>query len=133
MWDGMRSALPLLLCTIVAVGCRTVEDMQRDYAHRLAPKAFHPEPTASAELGVTAKLRHLHVRVYLDDDFRAQILRGEESVRRQLRRASDVMAAEFGVQLDLVDVRPWAHRGGERLDRSLDALEQLDPGTDVEW
>jgi len=123
-----RAALPLLL---LSLACRTPEDMQRDYAKKLAPAKF--DRSSAQEVSFLPR-RTYRVRVYADDTYRSQTLRWEERVRRQLARATEVSSRRFNVTFELVEAKPWSSTAppSEPLNGLLEKLEALDKGQDVD-
>src|SRR6185503_10125240 len=97
----MRRALLALLA--VACGYRTPYQEQRSYADSLKPAEVHADPSQPA--------RAMRVRVWVDADYRTETPRWEQHISAQLDRASDVLAAQFGVRLELESARPWDRTG----------------------
>ena len=87
---------------------------------------------AGAERATTS--RRFRVRVYADDQYRAQTLRWEARFEGRLDRFNRLVEPIFGARLELVDAQPWP-RTGDNSDLRVvaDALRELDPGTDVDW
>jgi hypothetical protein len=110
----------LLIATSFLAGCRTVEDMQRDYAKKITPTGVGATPVADT---VPEKaLRPMKVRVWVDGDFQRQTLRWEDRILAQFDRANRVLIPQFGVRLDVVEVKPWDNTPGDSLDVHLRAL-----------
>jgi hypothetical protein len=94
----------------------------------MRPAAVAPATTAARPQ------RTFKVRAYLDEDYAAQTPRADARIGAQLDRASKVLAAQFGVVLELESVRPW--RRAERqtpLAIALRQLAELDAGAGVDW
>ncbi len=71
------------------------------------------------------------IRVYADDDYRAQNLKWQQTFGEQLEYANAVLGPQFGVRL-VADYRVWNHHApGNGLAADLEALRAGDPGTDV--
>lgn len=71
------------------------------------------------------------IRVYADDDYRAQNHRWQQTFDERLDYANGVLAAKFGVRL-VADYREWNHHApGDTLEQHLEELERLDAGSDV--
>jgi len=121
----------LLIATSFLAGCRTVEDMQRDYAKKITPTGVGATPVADT---VPEKaLRPMKVRVWVDGDFQRQTLRWEDRILAQFDRANRVLIPQFGVRLDVVEVKPWDNTPGDSLDVHLRALRARDDGQGVDW
>ncbi|XXF79784.1 hypothetical protein P2318_08495 [Myxococcaceae bacterium GXIMD 01537] len=104
-------------------------DYEREHARSLAPRQVEASATAAPE----APRRMLRVRVYADADYRRQVLRWEQGIGVQLRRASEVVQGSLGVAFELESVRPWERpSAGPELDTALKQLEVLDAGEDVD-
>ena len=120
----------LLIATSFLAGCRTVEDMQRDYAKKITPTGVGATPVADT---VPEKaLRPMKVRVWVDGDFQRQTLRWEDRILAQFDRANRVLIPQFGVRLDVVEVKPWDNAPGDSLDVHLRALRARDDGQGVD-
>ncbi len=70
------------------------------------------------------------VRVWADDEYRAQHVRWQEGFQEILDDANDILAAQFGVRLTAEYVS-WSYRPspGQPLEETLAALTSQDPGT----
>jgi predicted Zn-dependent protease len=78
--------------------------------------------------------RELKVRVYVDEDFRAQTVRWKAQIEEQFDDANQFLVPALGVRLDVVDYKPWAQRSAsESMETLLGALEAHDAGDDVAW
>lgn len=124
----------VVLCSVLA-GCvspvmhfgggKTRQEAQHEEYVRVTPASFaeHHEWTGAV---TTAK-----IRVYADDAYRAQNVRWQQTFQGELDNANDVLAAMFGVKL-VADYHPWSrHAPGATLSDTLEALRQVDAGTDV--
>lgn len=127
----------LVLSLLLAIpGCRTTEDIQRDYARHLTPPKLSASEMMPAEGSgaAPAPLRVFRVRAYVDGDYQGQILRWEQRIRAQFERANAVTEGQFRIHLELVDVRRWDRdRSVTTLQGALNQLGAKDPGTDVDW
>ena len=130
----MRSvrSRPGYLALLLLASCgwwRSPKDVQRDYARSLRPAEVAPEAPAPG-----TPIRSLHVRAYVDREYRAQTLRWSQRIEQQVERANRVLEAQFGVRLEVVEVREWewADRTGE-LPGAIRELALLDSGGDVDW
>lgn len=125
-----RVALLAVWGCVLGVSCaKRPVDYAREQARTLAPAKLE---SASSQPS-TGPVRKIRVRVYADSDYREQVVRWRSSVVSQLQRASSVMQGQLGVVFELESTREWEHRGVEgELEGSLTALEQRDPGEDVD-
>jgi biopolymer transport protein ExbD len=77
------------------------------------------------------EVRVAKIRVWADDDYRAQNVRWQRGFAEQLDYANAVLAPLAGVRL-VAEYRSWPrHAPGSTLDDSLAALAKLDPGDGV--
>ncbi len=109
-------------------GFRTKADIQRDYARTLepAPLAHAAAPPETA--------RELPVRILVDEDYRAEILRWRERILAQVERANRVLEAQFGVRLAVKAIQPWPRSGRKQpLASALADLLAADAGDGVDW
>jgi hypothetical protein len=76
--------------------------------------------------------RTAKIRVWADDDFRAQNLRWEQTFGEALDYANAVLEPVLGLHL-FAEYRDWSYRAvpGSALADELAALQQMDPGDDV--
>ena len=71
------------------------------------------------------------IRVWADDDFRAQNIRWQHTFEDQLGYANEVLGPMFGIRL-VAEYREWRyHAGGNSMYETLDALARQDAGSDV--
>ena len=71
------------------------------------------------------------IRVYADDQYRAQNVRWKQTFDEVLEYANAVLVANFGVRL-VAEYREWEHQApAATLDEDLQELQQLDAGDDV--
>ncbi|MCP3137942.1 tetratricopeptide repeat protein [Pyxidicoccus xibeiensis] len=128
-WKAGRGAALSVLLVLAGVACvKRPVDYEREYAKQLAPKKL--EASSASASGPVRKLR---VRVYVDSDYRDQVMRWRSSIVSQLQRASAVVRAPLGVVFELESTHQWERRSSEgALDDTLAELEALDPGEDVD-
>jgi biopolymer transport protein ExbD len=107
-------------------GGKSSKQVQRETATKLTP------PALGVEDDYKGAVRMVRIRVYADDDHRAQNLRWQQTFAELLAHANEILAAQFGVRLD-AEYRSWSYRApvGETLDTILRALATEDPGSDV--
>ena len=131
----MRAAGVLVLA--IASGCfamspvmtfgggKSKTEAQRDMATKMTPPALVVDAEWAGAV-TTAK-----IRVYADDDFRAQNVHWQQTFQAQLDYANEVLGSLFGVKLD-AEYRTWNRRQvGGTLSDGLAELIKLDPGGDV--
>ncbi len=106
-------------------GGKSQTQSQRDMATKMTPPALVVDGEWAGVLA-TAK-----IRVYADDDFRAQNVHWQQTFQAQLDYANEVIGPQFGVKLE-AEYRTWDRRqiGGTLAD-ALAELMRLDPGADV--
>jgi Matrixin len=81
----------------------------------------------------TGEVRVAKLRVWADDEYRAQNLRWQHGFDEQLDYANQVLIPMLGVSLE-AEYRAWQrHAPGSTLDDHLEALTRTDPGDDVVW
>ncbi|HZI10489.1 MAG TPA: matrixin family metalloprotease [Myxococcus sp.] len=126
-----RGAVLSILVVLSGLGCvKRPVDYAREHAKTLAPAKLE---AAQGAPPATGPLRRLRVRVYADSDYREQVVRWRSRIVDQLRRASDAVRAPLGVTFELETTHPWERRvAGDDLDASLNELEALDSGEDVD-
>jgi len=123
-----RQAVSAVLALAVAGCIRTPWSEQRDTARALTPHAVGPQGAARVVD------RRLRIRVLLGADYAAETVRAEERARAVVQRANAVLERQFGVSLDVVEVRPWPREVKERaLQEALDELVAAEPGAGVAW
>ncbi|RMH39127.1 MAG: hypothetical protein D6689_17555 [Deltaproteobacteria bacterium] len=94
----------------------------------LRPAAIGPEPGPAP-----ARARTLTVRVYADDDYRAQVMHWRRQFRALVRDVNAPLAQAYQVRLEIVAMRPWSHDGDTDLYALVNQLADTDPGDDVDW
>lgn len=90
------------------------------------------KPTHLATAGKWAgPIRTAKIRVWADDDYRAQNIHWEQAFAKQLDAVNEVLGPSVGLHLD-AEYRSWSrHAPGVTLSDDVDALAKQDPGTDV--
>ncbi|WP_205520367.1 tetratricopeptide repeat protein [Pyxidicoccus caerfyrddinensis] len=126
---GCRGFVLSVLLVLTGLACvKRPVDYEREYAKQLAPKKLEVSSASSS-----SPVRKLRVRVYVDSDYRDQVLHWRSSIVSQLQRASAVVRGPLGVTFELESTHPWERRSSEStLDTTLSELEALDPGEDVD-
>jgi tetratricopeptide (TPR) repeat protein len=125
-------AATLALALGLLAGCRTTEDMQRDYAQTLTPKRVDAPVVADNE--APKQIREYKIRAYADSDYQRQSLNWSEGIDAQITRANRVLEAQFGVRLVLKEVKRWSRSGqADSIDGALAQLVALDSAEDVDW
>jgi tetratricopeptide (TPR) repeat protein len=129
----MRRTVALAVAVVavqVVMGCRMADRArsERRHAADMLPAALQPTSTEGGAIG------RLRVRVYADDDYRAQNPDHQAKIRLLMERASRLLEPTIGARLEVVQIRPWQRTGSDRqtLQDSLEQLEGLDPGHDVD-
>ena len=106
-------------------GGKSPKQAQHDTMTELGPASLVPAKTWTGDVA-PAK-----IRVWADDDYRAQNLKWQQTFEAQLELANLVLGAVFGVKL-VPEYRSWEHRAvGTRLSDDLEALAEVDAGRDV--
>jgi len=104
---------------------KSAKEAQHDTLAEFMPAVLSTETTWHGPIA-TAKLR-----VYADDEYRAQNLKWEQTFGEELEYVNAVLAAQFGVKL-VAEYRVWNHHApGNGLPEDLEDLRALDPGDDV--
>jgi hypothetical protein len=81
----------------------------------------------------TGEVRVARLRVWADDEYRAQNLRWEHGFDDELDDVNQLMTPMLGVRLE-AEYRAWDHHAPTgTLSDHLDALDRADPGDDVVW
>jgi hypothetical protein len=125
----------LALAVLVLAGC--LSPVMTFGGGKSAPQAQHETLTTfvpgrlSLEKTWTGPVTDARIRVYADDEYRAQNRRWREAFDERLDYVNAVLAAKFGVRL-VPDYREWKHHApGASLDEHLAALVELDDGRGV--
>jgi biopolymer transport protein ExbD len=126
--------LRLLVCACVAACMspvvkfgegKTAKQAQRDTMNEFGPARLATDQKWSGE--VTTK----KIRVWADNEFRAQNVRWQQSFEEPLALANLVITPNFGLKLVAEYVAWDRHVPGARLEDHLTALIQHDAGNDV--
>lgn len=81
----------------------------------------------------TSEVRVARLRVWADDEYRAQNLRWQRGFDEELDYANHVLFPMLGVRLE-AEYRSWErHAPGSTLADHLETLATIDPGDDVVW
>lgn len=138
MMQGMKVAAAGVAVAAIVSGClvspvipigsgRSREDVQHDRLDQLFPAQL------TAPERWTGELRVAKLRVWADDDYRAQNVQWQHGFDEQLAYANQVLTPMLGVRLE-AEYRSWdRHAPGATLVEHLDALSREDPGADVVW
>jgi biopolymer transport protein ExbD len=105
---------------------KSAREAQHDRLSELLP------PSLDMAKQWTGELRTAKLRVWADDDFRAQNVNWRQTVGEELEYANAVLEPVLGVHV-FAEYRDWDYRApaGSTLDDVLTALAQRDPGDDV--
>jgi biopolymer transport protein ExbD len=104
---------------------KSAEEAQHDTLGELVP------PQLSIEGTWHGTVKDAKIRVYADDEYRAQNLKWRETFGEELEYANAVLGPSFGVHL-VAEYREWSHHApGNTLADDLDELRRLDSGEDV--
>ena len=90
------------------------------------------------ELEVTTPVegdpRVAKVRIWVDEDFRAQNVRWRAQIEEQVDEANQFLAPALGLRLEIAELKPWPVRQADRTTEQLvEAIEAQDDGKDVTW
>lgn len=118
------------------VGC-IVSPVMRFGGGKSAPQAQHETlgkftpGRLSFEPRWKGPVAEAKIRVYADDEYRAQNRKWQEAFDELLEYVNAVLRANFGVRLT-AEYRPWNHHApGATLEEHLAQLRELDAGGDV--
>jgi hypothetical protein len=104
---------------------KSAKEAQHDMAADLTP----PVLVADDERGGEVKVAH--IRVWADDEYRAQNVHWERTFGDTLDYANEVLGPLLGMKLE-AEYHAWQHHApGNTLSQDLDELEQQDPGDGV--
>lgn len=96
-----------------------------DFPSELLPAELTPTPTGE-------KVSTVKVRVYADDDYRAQTINWERKLSVLLRRVNKVLGPTAGLELELERTSSWSRKSSSSdMDAMLAELEELDSGSGV--
>jgi hypothetical protein len=126
-----RVAMLLALCSCMSPvmhfgSGKSAHEAQHDVLTEFLPPQLAMEPHW------TGDVRTAKIRVYADDDYRAQNMRWQQTFGEQLDYANAVLEPVLGLHL-VAEYREWDFRAiaGSSLADNLEALRQRDPGDDV--
>jgi biopolymer transport protein ExbD len=106
-------------------GGKTEKEAQHDRAAELTPPVLVADGEWHGEVKVA------HIRVWADDEYRAQNVRWERTFGDSLDYANEVLAPLMGIRLE-AEYHAWDHHApGNTLGQDLDDLVQQDPGDGV--
>lgn len=130
----MRSTAVLALAASLA-GClfggNLGPDMKRQERREL--RAAVPAPLEASHPW-DKDPRPVPVRIWVDEDFRAQNLRWRAEIEEQVDEANQFLVPALGVRLEVSTFEPWAARSaGRAMAELVTDLEAKDPGDGVGW
>jgi Biopolymer transport protein len=104
---------------------KSASEAQHDRAAELTPPVLVADGEWSGEVKVA------HIRVWADDEYRAQNVHWERTFGDSLDYANEVLAPLIGIRIE-AEYHAWQHHApGNTLGQDLDELEQQDPGDGV--
>jgi tetratricopeptide (TPR) repeat protein len=123
---GLGLATGCLVTPVIHFGGgKSPKQAQQQQRDELVPAALVPQGTW------TGSVRVAKVRVWADDDYRAQNVGWQRVFGEQLDDANQLLIPMLGLQLT-AEYRSWSHHApGATLADTLAALDQQDPGDDV--
>jgi predicted Zn-dependent protease len=121
----------IALALAVAAGCGgNVINIQRKILHDEMPAVIEMTDAGKRWKG---EPRIAKVRIYADEEYRAQNMRWKHGFTDQIDYANQLLEPAFGVRLE-PEFKDWDRRAGEAsLAETLKALVDLDAGDDVAW
>ena len=106
-----------------------MQQQRQQNISRLTPKRIDPGTPRHKEALYTGK-----IRVYADQQYRAQNLRWQERVAAELDAVNQYLIPAYGLRLTIVDMLPWQRQqSGDDLETAMAELEALDGAADVDW
>jgi len=106
-------------------GGKSHSEVQHETVKQLTPPQFRVDAPWSGTVTTAT------IRVWADDDYRAQNRRWRQMFEDELDYANELLAAQLGVRL-VAEYHTWSHHAQDApLSDSLDALAAQDPGGDV--
>ncbi len=134
---GSASSVARLLAGALLLACscfspvihfgegKSAKEAQHDRLRELTP------PVLSQDRRWTAEVRVAKIRVWADDEYRAQNLTWQRGFGEQLEYANAVLEPTFGVRL-VAEYQAWEHHApGSTLAEDLQALAAVDRGDGV--
>jgi hypothetical protein len=104
---------------------KSASEAQHQRATELTPPQLDTVPKQGGSV------RTMKIRVWADDQYRAQNVRWQHSFEEPLGYANEVLASTLAIRLE-PEYRTWdRHAPGATLAEDLDALAREDPGNDV--
>ncbi len=105
-------------------GGKTRQQVVHEQAERVTPTRVKAVGSWSGDVQ-TKK-----IRVWADDEYRAQHVKWQDSFQEILDDANDILAAQFGIRLT-AEYASWSYRPapGQGLGETMTALAAHDPGT----
>jgi hypothetical protein len=121
-----RAAALLALTALAACTPRYVKSQRKVLAMNMPA-------TLEAPTRYEGPVRTARVRVWADDDYRAQHLRWKQGFGDELDYANQLLEPMLGLRLE-AEFQDWDRRAtGATLREDIDALAQIDDGDDVAW
>jgi tetratricopeptide (TPR) repeat protein len=117
-----------LISPVIPIGSgKSSNEVQRENITKLFPAQLSARGTWKGEVRVA------RLRVWADDEYRAQNVRWQHGFDEELDYANQVMTPMLGVRLE-AEYRQWdRHAPTDSLESHLAALTELDDGDDVVW
>lgn len=104
---------------------KSSQDAQWESLNKLMP------PMLAAEQEFHGEVRTLKLRVWADDEYRAQNVQWQHTFQEELDYANTVLGPMLGIRFD-AEYKAWQrHAPGAQLEEDLDALARQDPGDGV--
>lgn len=125
-WIALGALLGGCISPVIPIGGgKSARQAQRDTMNTFTPAQLEVEHSW------TGAVRLAKVRVWADDEYRAQNVRWQQTFGESLEHTNAVLASTFGVRLQ-PEYRSWdRHAPGASLEESCVALAAVDPGEDV--
>jgi hypothetical protein len=128
---GLAVVIGVAACITPPITMGKKVDQKRLQRHDLALITPAPLESTSPWKGDP---RELKVRVYLDEDFRAQTLHWKQQIEEQFDDANQFLVPALGIRLDVVSYEMWDQRSASMSMNDLAAaLQAHDAGDDVAW
>ncbi len=103
------------------------KDDEEAFAETLRPADISPTRTS------TRATRKLRVRVRAEERFQREVVGWQVRVYRQISRANELLVRDLGVELELVEIKPWAAKVDlTDLYPSFEELRTFDSAEDVD-
>jgi biopolymer transport protein ExbD len=126
-WVAIVACAGCFVTPVMHFGGPSSQETQKKTAVKLTP----PGLVVTGE-GWSGDVSVAKIRVWADEDYRAQNVRWRDTFAEQLAYANELLGPLLGVRLE-AEYRDWPYRppAGSTLAESLAALAKQDPGTDV--